>query len=146
MDHLVILNKSWGMLPKILDGRKIIESRWYVRKKCPFDCVKEGDNLYFKNSGEPVMARAKVSKVLQFENLDKQKIAGLINKYGEQIGIEKMEFDKYIEQFKNKKFALMVFMGKPEKIKSFDVDKSKAGVCSRSAWAIVDNINNLKVE
>ena len=36
MDHVAIMKKSWGLIPKILDGRKKIESRWGIHKCSPW--------------------------------------------------------------------------------------------------------------
>jgi len=66
MDHIAIMKKSWGLLPKILSGEKTCESRWYKFKRDPWDKVKEGDTLWFKDSGEPVSVKARVRKVSQF--------------------------------------------------------------------------------
>ena len=58
MDHVAIMNKRWKLIPKILDGSKTIESRWYVNKIKPWNSIKEDDKIYFKNSGEPITAFA----------------------------------------------------------------------------------------
>ena len=55
MDHVAIMNKSWGLIPKILSGSKTIESRWYKTKRTPWDKIAKGDTVYFKNSGEQVV-------------------------------------------------------------------------------------------
>jgi len=66
MEHVAILKKSWGFTKKILDGRKTVESRWYTTKKAPWDCIKEGDIVYFKDSGEPVTIKTTVAKVERY--------------------------------------------------------------------------------
>lgn len=66
MDHVAIMRKSWGLLPKILSGEKTIESRWYMARYAPWNRIEKGDIVYFKNSGEPVTVKAEVSKVMQF--------------------------------------------------------------------------------
>jgi len=57
MDHIAIMKKSWGLTEKILSRRKIIESRWYSAMRKPWNKIKEGKTVYFKNSGEPVTMR-----------------------------------------------------------------------------------------
>ncbi len=69
MDHVAIMKKSWGLLPKILSGEKKIESRWYKFKRSPWDKINTNDTVYFKDSGDPVLIKAKVSKFLQFLNI-----------------------------------------------------------------------------
>ena len=69
VDHVAIMKKQWGLTEKVLTGEKTVESRWYKTKHTPWDKIKAGDSLYFKDSGEPVIVKAKVAKVLQFANL-----------------------------------------------------------------------------
>jgi len=74
MDHVVIMRKSWGLIPKILSGQKKIESRWYINKCVPWNKINLGETVYFKNSGEPVSLAATVEKVLAFSDLSPQKV------------------------------------------------------------------------
>jgi ASC-1-like (ASCH) protein len=72
MDHVAIMSKSTGLIEKILQGHKTIESRWYATRRPPWGKVRAGDVVYFKYSGgvgERVKARAKVDRVQQFENV-----------------------------------------------------------------------------
>jgi len=66
MEHLAIMRKSWELTQKIMNGQKKIESRWYSVKCRPWDRIKEGEAIYFKDSGEPVKLKAEVSKGIQF--------------------------------------------------------------------------------
>ena len=91
MEHLAIMRKSWGLTQKILSGEKKIESRWYLTKRDPWDKIKEGEVIYFKDSGEPVTIKAEVVRVLQFENLNEKKIREILEKYGEDIEIKENE-------------------------------------------------------
>ncbi len=46
MDHVAVMKKSWGLVPKILAGEKICESRWYKSKRPPWDIIKKTvDNI-----------------------------------------------------------------------------------------------------
>ena len=67
MDHVAIMNPRWRLIPRILSGEKVIESRWYLTRRAPWDRVAAGDTVYFKDAGRPVTARAKVSRVVQLE-------------------------------------------------------------------------------
>jgi len=49
-------------------GEKQIESRWYVNKINPWNKVKVGDTVYFKNSGDPVTAKVRVKKSCNSSN------------------------------------------------------------------------------
>ncbi|MFA6397602.1 MAG: hypothetical protein WDK96_02010 [Candidatus Paceibacterota bacterium] len=141
MYHIAIIKKSWGLLPKILNKEKTIESRWYKNKCSPWDKIKNGDIVYFKNSGESVTIKAKVSKVLQFSDLNQKKVKEILNKYGEYIGIEKEKNRKFFERFKDKKYCLLIFLSDPAKIKPFNINKKGFG--NMSAWIIIDNIKKI---
>lgn len=80
MIHIAYMKKSWDMIPKILTGEKTIESRWYQTKRAPWGKIAAGETVYFKNSGEPVTAKATVAKVLQFKSLNPEKIKEILEK------------------------------------------------------------------
>ncbi|MBI1971306.1 MAG: hypothetical protein HYS52_00440 [Candidatus Wildermuthbacteria bacterium] len=63
MQHVAIMRKSWGLTQKILNGQKKIESRWYSVKYRPWNAIKKGETIYFKDAGEPVRIKAEVSNV-----------------------------------------------------------------------------------
>lgn len=137
------MRKSWGLLPKILTGEKVIESRWYKNKYAPYDKIKEGDVVYFKNSGEPVSVKVGVSNVLQFSGLKPERVREILDEYGALDGIGKDEIDKYYQMFKAKNYCLLVFLKEPEAITPFEI--SKKGFGAMSAWITIDNINKLKI-
>lgn len=143
MHHLAIMKKSWGLLPKIISGEKTIESRWYKNKHSPWDKIKKGDVVYFKNSGEPVTAKAEVSDVLQFADLDPGRIREILDKYGKEDGLRAEDIGRYFGIFKDKKYCLLVFLVLAQEIEPFEVDKTGFG--SMSAWIAVDDIGKIKI-
>jgi ASC-1-like (ASCH) protein len=142
MDHVAIMRKSWGMLPKILSGEKTIESRWFKNKSSPWGKIKAGDIIYLKNSGETVSVRVGVRKMIQFENLNPEKVRGILNKYGKEDGIGNNAKEKYFNLFKDKRYCLLVFLEKPEKILPFKINKKGFGVMA--AWMCVEDIEKVK--
>lgn len=143
MHHLAIMRKSWGLLPKILSGEKVIESRWYKNRYSPWDKIKKGDTVYFKNSGELVTVKAEVSDVLQFSDLIPNKVKEILNEYGARDGLGINEIDSYYQRFKDKNYCLLVFIKNPEKIKPFEVDKKGFG--AMAAWIAVEDINKIRL-
>lgn len=141
MDHVAIMKKSWGLLPKILTGEKSVESRWYKNRTVPWNKIKRGDNVYFKNSGEPVTLKTSVSEVLQLSELTPEKVKKILFKYRVQDGLKADELDKYYQLFRDKNYCLLVFLKNPKKVKPFKIDK--AGYGTMSAWITVDNIKKL---
>ncbi len=139
MDHLAILKKDFDLLHKIITGEKTIESRWYKTKKVPFNRIKEGDIVYFKESGEPVKAKAYVQKVIQYDDLTDAKIFDLLRKYEKELSIIA---DEYIKNVRNKKYGILIFLDKVERINPFKIDKTGYG--NQVSWITVKDIQNIK--
>ncbi|MBU1199209.1 MAG: hypothetical protein KKF46_04010 [Nanoarchaeota archaeon] len=142
MQHLAILRKSWKLAQKILSGEKKIESRWYNAKYAPWDRIKKGDIIYFKNSGEPVTIKAEVRKVIQFSGLTPSKVRMILDEHHSGLGIPKATLSKFVERFKNKNYCVLIFLNNPQKIKPFDIDKKGFGLMS--AWITIDDLNKIK--
>ena len=142
MDHLVILKKEWKLLELILSGEKTIESRWYLQKRDPWDKINAGDILYLKNTGERASAAAEVESVLQFEDLNAEKVKKLLKKYGKGIGIPKEKQEEFFHKFKEKKRCILVFIKNPKKIKPFKINKEGSGLMN--AWICIKDINQIR--
>ena len=142
MEHLAIMRKSWGLIGKILTGKKKIESRWYSTKYPPFDRIKKGDLVYFKDSGEPVTIKVEVSDVKQFSNLNPEIVKSILDEYSESDGIENSEVNKFFQMFKNKKYCVLVFLKNPVSVKPFKVNKKGYGIIS--SWICIENIDDIK--
>lgn len=142
MDHVAIMDKKFGFIPKILNGQKSIESRWYIRQSCPWDKIREKDTVYFKNSGESISTKAPVSKVLQFMDLTPNKVNDLLIRFGENIGLTSSQLPSFESQVRHKKYVILVFLEKPELIEPFNIDKTGFG--AMSAWICVEDINNIR--
>ena len=142
MEHIAIMRKSWGLTDKILNGQKKIESRWYKMKYKPWDVIKSGERVYFKDSGEPVRLMAEVEKVIQFSNITPKRVKEILEEYGEADGIEKNKIPEFFGRFKDRKYCILVFLKNPEKIEPFEIDKTGFG--AMSAWITVNNIEQIK--
>jgi len=142
MDHLAIMRKSWGLTNKIITGQKRIESRWYKIKYPPWNKIKTGDIVYFKNSGKPIILKSDVDKVIQFSNLTPENVKEILDEYGEADGIEKDDVPKFFEMFKDKKYCILIFLKDPAKIEPFEIDKTRFG--SMASWITIDDIRKIK--
>ena len=143
MNHVAIMKKSWKLLPKILSGEKTIESRWYMNKSAPWDRIRRGETVYFKDSGSLVIVKATVSNVLQFSNLTPLKLKQLLEEYGGRDGIGVPDIDRFYERFKHKKYCLLIFLKDPEPIKPFGINKKGFGLMA--AWLCVEDIHSIKI-
>ncbi len=142
MEHVAIMRKSWGLTQKILNGQKKIESRWYSVKYKPWNGIREGETVYFKDSGEPVRIKAEVSKVMQFADLTPKRVREILDKYGKNDGIEPEKIPEFFERFKDKKYCMLIFLKNPQEIEPFDIDKTGFG--AMSAWITINNISKIK--
>ena len=144
MDHIAIMKKSWGLTQKILTGQKKIESRWYKTKHTPWNSIKSGETIYFKDSGEPVTLKAEVEKVMQFSDITPKKVKEILYHYGQADGIDSNKLSEFFEMFKDKKYCMLIFLKNPQEIQPFHISKKGFGVMA--AWITIDSIEKLKVK
>ena len=140
MDHIAILDKKRKLLPKIISGEKTIESRWYQTKRTPWHNIKKDDTVYFKDSGERVTARARVKDVLFFDELNKEKVQKILQKFGKAICMETLEYTSYYDK---KKYCILIFLEDVSEIKPFDIDKTGFG--NACAWMTVKDIKKISL-
>ncbi len=144
MEHIAIMEKSWGLLPRILTGEKTVESRWLKYRCPPFNAVRSYDHVYFKDSGGPVWLKARVIKVLQFEDLSPYKVEKLLKRWALENGIRKAEIPKFFQVLRDKRYCVLIFLGDVETVKPFQVDKSGFG--AQAAWISVEDVNQVRIE
>ena len=130
------MKKSWKFIDKIFSGKKTIESRWYKSRRAPWNKIKKGEIIYFKDSGEPVTLKAEADKVLQFSGLTPEKTKQIINKYGKRIGVTDVSL------FDSKKYCILVFLKNPKKVEPFKIKKKGFGLMS--AWISVEHVEKIK--
>ena len=139
MEHVAIMKKSWGLTEKILSGEKKIESRWYQTKRMPWGKIKAGETVFFKNSGEGVVAKAVVSDIMQFQIKSESEAEKIVKKFGKEICLLNRDVKTWD---KLPKYCLLIFLKNPVRIKPFEIDKTGFGMMS--AWISVKNINKIK--
>lgn len=143
MDHVAIMKKSWGLLEKILTGEKTVESRWYRSRYSPWDKISSGDRLWFKNSGEPVTVKARVTRVVQFSGLTPKITKKIIARWGKaDLGITDNLPVSLENYFKNKNYCLLVFFDQVKEIKPFQIDKT--GFSAMAAWMSCEDIQKIR--
>ena len=142
MEHVAIMKKSWKLIDRIVSGEKTIESRWYQHRRDPYHKIKSGDVVYFKDSGEPVTAKADVERVLEFSDLTPTQIDSILIKYGKGILVEYTK--NLYKNYEGKNYCILIFLKNPKYIKPFSIDKTGYG--STSAWLCVNNISKIKLK
>ena len=142
MDHVAIMKKSWGLIPKILNGTKVAESRWYKSRIVPWNRIKKGHSLYFKNSGEPVIVKTRVNKVIQYQVSNNRQALEIMKKHAQQdLGFKRVPAE-ILEYIQNKNYAIFIYFDSVKEIKPFNIDKTGFG--AMAAWITIDNINKIK--
>jgi hypothetical protein len=142
MHHVAIMETSRKLIPRILAGEKTIESRWYKRRVAPWDRIKAGDTVWFKDSGEPVTAVAEVRKVLQLDNPPDDVLARVLLRHGGSPGVCFKHPRKMIGWCRERRYAILIFLKNPRAVEPFRIDKTGFG--SASAWLTVEDIATLR--
>lgn len=142
MDHVAILSKKNKILEKILSGKKTIESRWYESKRAPWGRIKEGDIIYFKESGEPVTVCAQVKKVEEFL-LTPHAVLKIITRYIKELGGSHDGIVSWHKEIKNKKYGILIHIKDVKQIKPFQINKKGFG--TMAAWISLDSIKKIVI-
>jgi hypothetical protein len=137
------MKKEWKLIDKILNREKTIESRWYSSKKVPWDKVKIGETIYFKDSGDPISATAEVASVKQYENYSDEDLKRIIDEYGGKGNISFVwGAQEVFDWAKEKKYCILIYLKNPKKIEPFEINKKGFG--NMASWICVEDINNIK--
>jgi len=122
---------------------KVLETRWYKNKYAPWDKIKSGDLIYFKNSGEGVSIKTTVTKVKQYEIQNEKQKNDIIEKVWENdLGADSDK--KILENYsQNKKYCIVIYFNKAKKIKPFNINKEGFG--NMASWICVGDVNKIKI-
>jgi ASC-1-like (ASCH) protein len=142
MDHIAIMNPQRKLIPRLLSGKKTIESRWYVHRRSPWNKIKIGDTVYFKDSGKPVNVSAMVSDVYQIEIKNKKHLEEIVRTYRTDISNE--PYNEFIKKVNNKKYCILIFLKDVKTVRPFSINKKGYG--AMSAWISVPDINTIQVK
>ena len=142
MEHVAIMRKSWGFIPKIAVGEKIIESRWYKVRYAPWGRIQPGEQVYFKNAGEPVTLSAEVAKVLYFSDLTPEKVLEILETYSKDDGIEEERIPEFFERFKQKRYCMLIYLKNVQRVVPFEIHKQGFG--AMASWLCVDDMGRIK--
>ncbi len=142
MQHIAIMQRSWGFTAAILDGTKTIESRWYNHRAVPWNRVAAGDTVYFKDSGRPVTVRAGVDRVEQLADLTPERVRQVLATYGTAIGIPAEQREHYYKLFKTKRYCILLHLIDPQPVEPFEIDKRGFG--AMAAWITVPSVAEVK--
>lgn len=140
MDHVAIMTPSWKLIPKILNGEKTIESRWYQTRRAPWNKIAIGDCVFFKDSGKSITAKAIVSRIWQFEIGSIKDAEKIVAEFGDRICIVNVDVKSW---GKLPKYCILIELSNPESITSFTINKKGFG--AGVAWITVDAIEKIRL-
>lgn len=129
------MNPKMGLIEKILNGEKTIESRWLKNKSAPWLKVFAGDEIYFKKTGGSVIALAEVEKVEYIDELTQEKSARIIEELGHDICLK--------DAPGGKKYCVLMWLKNARPVESFKINKKGFG--SAAAWLCVEDIRRIRV-
>lgn len=136
MHHVAIMKPSWHLIPKIVSGEKSVESRWYQVRCAPWNRVAAGDTIFFKDSGQPVTARAEVERVLQISLKDIVDARKIIRDFGKELCL----VEKDPATWKSfPRYCVLMFLKNPSALKE-PIEIDKTGFGSAAAWLTVPHI------
>lgn len=125
--HIAILSHK-SVLDKILSGEKTIESRFSRVKSVPFGQIAAGDLVYFKLSGGPVLGRATIGRVEEFDNLTPRQIDELAKHYRTELALS----EDFLARKMESKYASLLFLEGVEATTPWNYKQD-----GRSGWIVL---------
>ena len=140
--HLALMNIFF--MKKILEGQKIIETRWAKTKRKPFKSIDEGDKIFFKVVGGVVKASATVQKVEFHVNNEIETTINLfIKKYFQEIGFDSIEqLNEFLNEKKEINYLSIIWLEDVKK-ELYKVNSKKYAY--RNGWVVLNNIEDIKL-
>ena len=103
--HLAIMHQPY--LDYIIKGKKKIETRFFLQKRPPYNCINENDIIFFKKVGGDIYCSCKIKKCSKY-NLHLTDKNMLISKYYDDVCMSKECWREKLQ----KNFALFISIGK----------------------------------
>ncbi len=128
MIHVAILQKLY--LDAIITGKKRVELRLTITRRVPFNAIKVGERIYFKQSSGSFRATAIVNDVLFAEQLNPHKLLKLKRRYNCEI----LGNDAYWKSKQTSKYATLIWLEPVERITFGPTMKPSQGL----AWFAFD--------
>jgi len=127
--HVAILMKPY--IDLLLSGRKTVESRLTRNALPPFNTVKPGERIYFKQSAAPFRAMGVAKDVVCAERLTPQDIARLKRKWNDEVCGD----DSYWQQKRESRYATFIRLADIEPIDFSPPFKPSRG----PAWFVLED-------
>lgn len=126
MHHLAVLQRNY--LAALLRGGKTVECRLSRVSRPPHGHVATGDWVWFKQTGGPVRAVARIGRVREWDEMTPTRLAGLRTRYGRAIQAPA----SFWEAHRSARFATLIWLDHICAIQPFKLLKS-----DRRAWVVL---------
>lgn len=123
--HLGVFSEPY--LTWVLDGRKTIESRFFVRPMPPYCCVNSGDVVLVKQSGGPVIGAFVVGYAWNYK-LDPASIAELRDRFSRGLCAQ----DSFWEDRDDAEYATLIRVVQPMRLPPVRISKR-----DRRGWVVL---------
>lgn len=127
--HLAVFKKGVG--EQILDGTKIIETRFSQIKLPPYGVISAGDLVYIKPSGKDIIGEFRVKKVIFMDALNEEDLKDIRQRWGDQIAAD----EAYWKKKETATYASLIFIAQTTPFITSPVKFSKKDL---RGWVVLD--------
>ncbi|MCG6190203.1 ASCH domain-containing protein [Maribellus maritimus] len=132
--HLAVFCEPY--LSLLLDGEKKIESRFSINKISPHGRILEGDIVFVKKTGGPVIGYFEAGEIKSYSNLNKEKLCELKSRYAVDIC---SSYDPEFWDSRNKSnYATFVKIKKMKRISPQYIEKK-----DRTSWIVLKQTDSI---
>jgi len=126
--HIAVCDSK--ILSLIMNGSKTIESRFSINRIAPFGYIEEGDTVYFKKTGGPVVGKAIAGRVQFFSKLTGREVQLLKEEYNNMIQAD----EEYWNCKMSARYGTLIYLDEVEQLSPIDIKKR-----DRRPWVICNN-------
>ena len=126
--HIAILHEPY--LSRILNGEKTIESRWLKRRVAPYDHIRVGDIIYFKQASGPIVATAHAAEVWQFADLTPQQVDAILEQFGDELQLD----PDFADRARDQRYAVLIRLADVQQLSEPLFFRQRG----RSGWVVLD--------
>lgn len=128
--HLAIFSQNYS--EQILNGEKVVESRFSKLKIPPFGQVSVGDIVYIKPAGEDIIGQFRVNKVINFEGFSYPEVLNLLKITNFDTAVQENVF---LDKVKGCKYITIIYIGECTR---FITSPIKIPKKDKRAWVVLD--------
>jgi hypothetical protein len=125
--HIAIVDSHTAHL--ILQGKKHIETRFSINKHIPYGRISEGEIIFIKISGGPIVGVMQAERVCFYADLNVDDVNDLKSEYNDLIQAK----NEYWKQKRTSRFATFIYLSNIEQTEPFWLNKK-----DRSGWCIYE--------